>query len=350
MKDRVKEWLQMSAIAILLYYLYWCVAQVGFAGQLFGEHVLWRICSDVVVCLLLTWLSILYSRGIMHLMNGRTNVQQTVMMHTLALFVADILTAWGIIKLWNILFCESNILVYIQNIFVFGLLATLTSALKTNSLFWQKKLDLEREHARMAEEVVTAERVMTEAKLRNLQAQADPHFFFNNLSALSSLISTDTQTAKDFVAALASMYRHIHMGMKQTLVPLSEEMQLVKEYAKLLRIRYGENVIINIPDESRLPMPAYVPPVSIQHLVENAVKHNSMTASAPLEINITFENGRVCVSNNLNPLSGTEFHSGTGLSNLQEQLRLFGVDDPERHEDGRLFSISFQLIKQKPIS
>ena len=135
--------------------------------------------------------------------------------------------------------------------------------------------------------------------------------------------------------------------MKKELIPLAEEMQLVREYAKLLSIRHGKSVRINLPDDRQIPQQAYVPPISVQHLVENAVKHNAMTAASPLTVTITINNGRVSVCNNRSPLFSTEPHSGTGLSNLQEQLKLFGVANLEKSDNDKYYCISFPFIQQK---
>lgn len=349
MKQRIQELALMTVVCLVLYYLYWSFADESLIDLVFTDFdgFLVKTGIDVLVCLLLTCFSIIYSRVMMRLITGYTLLQRWIIVPTLILFILDMLTAWGLSELCQRLFGESNFVDYFLDIFIFGILATLVSSVKMNSLFWQKKMEIEHERSVLENKVVEAERVMANARLHNLQLQVNPHFFFNNLSALSALITTDAKAAKEFVAALALMYRHILNGMKKELIPLAEEMQLVREYAKLLSIRHGKSVRINLPDDRQIPQQAYVPPISVQHLVENAVKHNAMTAASPLTVTITINNGRVSVCNNRSPLFSTEPHSGTGLSNLQEQLKLFGVANLEKSDNDKYYCISFPFIQQK---
>lgn len=332
MKMKLKSLFRMAAAALLLYYFYRCITDGEFFGQVFIEHSypLARVAADVTVCVLLTWLSVVYSTAMVRLMNVHGNVQRAIGICTMVLFVLDMLTAWGISELCSLLFDDGNVVTFFMNFFVFGLLATLMSAINTTSLLLEKKMAVERERAI--------------ARLHNLQSQVDPHFFFNNLSALSALISTDTALAKDFVNALSRMYRHVLAGLRQDIVPLREELQLVSEYSKLIHIRHGESVTIDMPGEDSIPPYAFVPPSSVLHLVENAIKHNAMSPLVPLHIKVACDEVRVCVSNGKKPLAGAEARSGTGLANLREQLRLLGADDIRKCDGETSFSVDFPLI------
>lgn len=338
MKKQIQELLQMSAITLILYYLYWSIAM----NQ---NYSVLRITIDVLICVTLTMISILYSQAIMFIIEKHKCLQRFIAVHALILFIFDILTAWSLSSVCELIF-NSNILVYFQNIFVFVLLTTLISAIKTNSMFWKKKFEMEFENELLEAKISEAEKISAKAHLHYLQSQVNPHFFFNNLSALSSLITTDPVSAKEFVNALALMYRDILMGMKQNVVPIKDEFSLVSRYAKLLQIRHGDYIQIIFPEDNSIPSDAFVPPSSIQHLVENAVKHNGMTSSAPLIINIQIINKMICVKNNRNRLTGIESSCGTGLANLQEQLRLLGISDFKKSDNEEFFSISFPLIFQ----
>lgn len=346
MRQRIHELTLMTALCLLLYYLYWIIADESFIERAISNrnYPFMRIVMDALVCWLLTYISTVYSNLMIQLMDGHETLQKINVVPTLVLFILDMVTAWCMSELSQRMFCESDLLVYFQDIFVFGILATLVSSIKINTMFWQRKMEMEHERVILENKVVEAERVMSKSRLHNLQAQVNPHFFFNNLSALSSLISINPIEAKDFVSVMAQMYRHILQNMKQELVPLEKELELVNEYTKLLRMRHGESVRINLPDIYLICPNAFVPPVSIQHLVENAVKHNAMTAASPLTINISIYNEKINVCNNIQPLSGTPTHSGTGLANLREQLKLFGVAALETNIDSESFSVTFPLI------
>ena len=347
MKQHIKELILVTVVCLLLYYIYCGVVDHEFIKELFSNPADFckKLVVDVMVCLQLSFLSIIYAWMVVRLIVRYEALQKLFFLPILVVFSFDMFTAWGLSALCQRFFKEQNIVVYFEDIFVFAILATMVSSTKITSTIWQKKSKIERERSVLKNKVAEAERVTAMARLHNLQLQVSPHFFFNNLSVLYSLISTDPSSARDFVLALAKMYRYILNGMKHELVPVEEELLLVIEYIKLLRIRHGQSMQVILPEESQIPQDAYVPPASIQHLIENAVKHNAMTATAPLIIRISLDGGRVTVVNNRSPLAGELPHSCTGLANLREQLKLFGVEDIERNETAKSFSISFPLIK-----
>ena len=347
MKQHIKELILVTAICLLLYYIYCSIVDDEFFKEFFSapDDFCKKFVTDAMVCLLLSFLSTIYGWMVVRLTIRYETLQKLFFLPMLVVFSFDMFTAWGLSELCQSFFKEQNIVVYFEDIFVFAILATMVSSTKVTSIIWQKKNEIEREQSILKNKVAEAERVMARTRLHNLQLQVNPHFFFNNLSALYSLISTDPDSAREFVSALAKMYRYILNGMNHELVPVEEELHLVREYTKLLRIRHGQNMQIILPDESQIPHNVLVPPVSIQHLIENAVKHNAMTATSPLIIRISLDGGRVTVVNNRSPLAGEFPHSGTGLANLREQLKLFGAEDIERKETTKSFSISFPLIK-----
>ena len=346
MRQGIREFSIMWAVSLLLYYLYWCLADGEFLAVFLDEpqYLPLALLSDTVVCAIITALSMLYSLGIMKAMNNYASSQMMLMLHTILLFVLDLLTAWGLNEVGTCVFEEVDTIAKFQNFFLFAILATLISSIKTNSMFWRESMKMERERMEMERKIEEAEHIAAKAQLHTLQSHVNPLFFFNNLSALSSLITNDTKAAKEFILSLASMYRNILMGMKHETVPLKNELQLVREYAQLLRIRHGKTIAITLPEESEIPDGANVPPVSLQHLVENAVKHNVRTQERPLLIRIRCQAGRISVSNNLQPLAYTTHPSGTGHENLRQQLILLGVDGLEKTKDNEQFTITFPLI------
>ncbi len=172
-----------------------------------------------------------------------------------------------------------------------------------------------------------AERRAAEAEKENisyqfaaLKKQLNPHFLFNSLNVLSSLIYHDANKANIFTKKLSAIYRYLLNTDKRSLVRLDEELEFVKDYIFLQKIRFGENIQVEIKNETQ-ELQSYVVPASIQILVENAIKHNQATKDCPLKINIEIKNNCIVVSNNLQLLPDMK-KNGIGLTNLSKQYEL----------------------------
>jgi sensor histidine kinase YesM len=160
---------------------------------------------------------------------------------------------------------------------------------------------------------------------QSLKDQVRPHFLFNSLSSLATLINTDTSKATQFVHKLSDVYRYVLEQRETELVPLKDDLKFMEDYIFLQKIRFGDNLRVEIKlelDRNRL-----VIPLSLQMLVENAIKHNEISKDHPLLISITStENGHVIVKNNLRRREVSEPSLGTGLENLKRQLSYFSKD------------------------
>ena len=119
-----------------------------------------------------------------------------------------------------------------------------------------------------------------------LKQQLNPHFLFNSLNTISSLIYRDEKQAAQFVRSLAKTYSHILNSVSKNLIPLSEELSIVHAYKQLYEIRFEDALSINIVVDYKMQERVLVPPLSIQMLVENAIKHNHISRESPLEITI----------------------------------------------------------------
>lgn len=154
-----------------------------------------------------------------------------------------------------------------------------------------------------------------------LKSQVNPHFLFNSLNSLSSLIKSDPDLSEEFVMKLSSVYRYILENSEKELIPLSTELEFVKNYFDLQKIRDGEKISLKIEilDSDKM----FVLPVSLQLLVENALKHNSATRVNPLEIIIHNEGiDKLVVRNNAQKKMQLNNSSKIGLRNLNERSRL----------------------------
>lgn len=154
-----------------------------------------------------------------------------------------------------------------------------------------------------------------------LKNQVNPHFLFNSLNSLSSLIRKDIDLSEKFIQKLSSVYRYILDNREKELVPLASELEFVNNYFFLQQLRDGEKVTLK--NETGDISGLQIAPVSIQLLIENALKHNISTRKQPLEITIHMEGiDKITVRNNLQKKPLLEHSSKIGLKNLNERCRL----------------------------
>ncbi|HEX2867412.1 MAG TPA: histidine kinase [Ignavibacteriales bacterium] len=195
-----------------------------------------------------------------------------------------------------------------------------------------------------------------ELKRQNLQSQFDalknqvnPHFLFNSLNALTTLISEDPKLAEEFVQRMASVYRYVLQNKDKELIELEEEVNFIRAFLFLQKIRFGENlsVTIDLPQKfSRY----FIAPLTLQMLIENAIKHNIISAEKPLAINICVdENSRLVVRNNLQKKKNISTSTGIGLVNIQQRYELLMKKNIEILSEISHFTVKVPLIKEKSI-
>lgn len=189
------------------------------------------------------------------------------------------------------------------------------------------------------------ERAKTEAELEILKSQIDPHFIFNSLNTLSHLIEEKPAKAKLFNDHLADVYRYILQHKERELVLLRDEMHFLHNYFSLLRIRFENAVQLRSEiDESQYEA-WLIPPISLQLLAENAIKHNEFSDSNPLVIYVQQKGESLTVSNRLNRKELRKESSKTGLSNLNERYKLITQKEITIAATADIFVVQLPLLK-----
>ncbi|WP_298546628.1 histidine kinase [uncultured Aquimarina sp.] len=160
------------------------------------------------------------------------------------------------------------------------------------------------------------------AQYMALKKQLNPHFLFNSFNSLSGLISTDTKKAEYFLQELSNVYRYNLTQSEEVVVPLKKELELINSYISLQKIRFGDNIIFeNHLEESQLHL--LIPPMTLELLFENAIKHNIIENSKPLKISIISQENNIDVINNFQPKSNEyEKSLGIGQKNLVNQYKM----------------------------
>jgi sensor histidine kinase YesM len=176
-----------------------------------------------------------------------------------------------------------------------------------------------------------------------LKSQVNPHFLFNSLNTVSSLIQSHPETAEQFINNLSSVYGYILENSQKDKVPIQSELELVNKYFELHRVRDEEKIKLSIDYTNA---DSYqILPVSLQILLENAVKHNIATRENPLEISIYFEGQYIAVKNNLQKKATQLKSTGIGLKNLAERVRLISGKDLLIEETDDYFLVKLPLLK-----
>lgn len=166
------------------------------------------------------------------------------------------------------------------------------------------------------------ERAKVQAELEALKNQLDPHFMFNSLNALSWLIENDPSRAVAFNDNLADVYRYILRNKDRALVTLEDELLFLDRYFALLKLRFEEAIHMEIPSPRPEFSSRFLPPISLQILVENAVKHNEFNREWPLEIELEYDGSSITLINEVRVRRHPRPSSKVGLQNLAERFRL----------------------------
>ena len=200
------------------------------------------------------------------------------------------------------------------------------------SQYYQKTIAVENETLR-------SENILT--RFEALKSQLDPHFLFNSLNTLQSLITLDTEKAENYLQQLSSVLRHTLQNKE--VISLEEELRCVHAYCDMMQIRYGENLKFEFKIDEKYNN-CYVLPLSLQSLIENSVKHNVISSKQPLVVTVATGIDSVSVSNPIQTKTTPEESNGIGLANLSERYRLKWNKKVEITDDGSVFCVKLPLV------
>ena len=215
------------------------------------------------------------------------------------------------------------------------------------TLFFYYFVERERSKKQLQAQMLRAAQLQKEnfeAQLKSLKDQVSPHFLFNSLNVLSSLIQQDTEKAAVFTQRLSDLYRSLLSNSDHQLIPLQKELEVAEAYIYLLKTRFGEAVQFQLdiaPEKKEL----LLPPGSLQMLLENSIKHNGSTRKKPLLIRIFSEGDSLIVINNLQPRQEKVDSTGTGLQNIKRRYRYLSDEEVKVTTDQKEFRVRLPLLK-----
>ncbi|MFO7672204.1 MAG: 2TM domain-containing protein [Lutibacter sp.] len=222
----------------------------------------------------------------------------------------------------------------------FGLGMTIIISLVFHSIIFYKALT----EKKVKEQQIVAK---TEtAKYESLKSQIDPHFLFNSLNVLTSLIGENPKLAEKFTTKLSKVYRYVLEQKNKDLIELDEELTFAKTYMELLKMRFENAVTFDIPEKAS-DSDYKILPLSLQLLLENTIKHNVVSEENPLKVTIREENGYLVVSNNFNPKTIMENGTKIGLKNIIERYHLITLKKVLVEKTNENFIVKLPLLTQK---
>jgi sensor histidine kinase YesM len=357
---------------LLLYLIIYYIDPQSFNQASYQGPDAWKtygidICTALIGAFLLSESSLWTTHWLDRLMPWEKKPMQRFVTQFFAL-VFDSVTTIGLL-IWLLIlledadyqFTETDWLSIRQTLVFGSLMALFLNAIHTGAYFfgrWQASM-LEAERLK---------RESIEARYEALKSQLDPHFLFNNLNTLTAIVEENPKQAVDFIENLSLVYRYILQKRDQTLVTLDEELDLARAYLYLLEKRFGANLQaeITIPAQYRSWQ---LPPMTLQLLLENAVKHNVINRIRPLRIRLTItDTGELLVVNNKQKRLATQIAvhadvgtsvsddspvqstlpkkapSGVGLRNIHNRYRLLGQQPPVVTETDGYFTVQLSLV------
>ena len=220
------------------------------------------------------------------------------------------------------------------------LMVTLVISLFFHAVYYYKEL----QKTKVKEQKVIAG--TASAKFDALKNQLDPHFLFNSLNVLTSLIEENPNSAQKFTTSLSKVYRYVLEQKSKELVTVDEELNFARTYMSLLKMRFEDSIVFDIPDKALNP-DSKVVPLSLQLLLENAVKHNMVTSNRPLHIKIYEENNHLVVMNNLQPKQIVKKSSGVGLENIKQRYQLLTNRTVYINKTSTHFSVAIPMLTKQ---
>jgi len=199
----------------------------------------------------------------------------------------------------------------------------------------------QREKAMQQRNAIAREKMMFQ--FQTLRSQVNPHFLFNSFSTLITIIDEDKQVAIEYVEKLSQFFRDILEYREKDLVPLSEELKLIDTYYYLQKKRYCDNLTLTI-EVGENECSSLIPPMVLQMLVENAIKHNVVSADKPLKVRIYTDNNFITVVNNLQRKKDKEPSTGIGITNIRNRYSLLGFGEIVIDASNDRFSVQLPII------
>lgn len=323
--DKFKYRIPLTLVVYVIYYLLIFIMEGCSFRSYFSEYdtamdYILEFVFTLLSSLLFVEVSVMYSRLLSKAFPVTEHIYRSLILEGISLMVLNILTA----ALFNtiLIFCDPEWEMYFnQSFYIICILVTFVSSIYLNARYMDLMAEAENSRRSLEVNLAKEKEMQARAQLESLKAKIDPHFMFNNFSILSELIVEDPPVAEQFLENLSKVYRYVIRTPKKDLISISDELSFLDSYLYLIKTRYEGQVNVNVSQDV-VRMPGRIPPASLQILVENAIRHNRLSAEKPLEVNISRDGNNISVENPLRPLKSEITSTGTGLLNISDRYMI----------------------------
>lgn len=278
----------------------------------------------------------LFGRGRMHTKRLLTGFVASMVVSVLSIFL--------LLMLYQVLINKKTLAQFFEEHrledYTFSLTVTIIVSLVTHGFYFYRRY----QENRVKEQKIIAG--AASARFESLKNQIDPHFLFNSLNVLSSLIEEDPETAQRFTTSLSKVYRYVLEQKDKELVSVQEELSFAKTYLNLLKMRFEASIQCELP-QSIPDVDAYVVPLSLQLLLENTIKHNVVSPQRPLHIEIYLEDGFLVVQNILQKKEVLQDRKGVGLQNIISRYGILTGRKVNISEDQQHFTVKLPILTKQ---
>jgi len=218
-------------------------------------------------------------------------------------------------------YSENLLQTYVFNMIVVAVCSVILMTMFEAWIFFYRQSESEKRNQKLTRE-------LSDIRFEVLKNQMNPHFMFNSLNVLSSLIEEDIEKSQRFIEEFSNIYRYVLETIEQHVVTLEMELEFARSYMFLQKIRHGNELSwsMEIPSEW---LQSFLPPLSLQLVLENAIKHNKIEKNSRFHITITVEDGYLLVVNPLRPKISFKKSTGLGQKNLMKRYSMISDKQPE---------------------
>lgn len=328
-------------VGMVLTFIFRGINALANGGIEWGQPLFEQIGFDILHAVILTalngtYFNYLHENGLFRTPSPLSivgSILGSVLLTVFGLFLAQIIIRVGYYaQTWEQLMAAQRLVNYVVGVLITSVVTLFFHVLYFYKEWQEKRVRIHKQMAGTAS-----------ARFEALKSQLDPHFLFNSLNVLSSLIEEDPKQAQRFTTSLSKVYRYVLEQKNKDLVTLEDELAFARTYAQLLVMRFEDSLTFDLPEQVMTPGAKMVP-LSLQLLLENAVKHNVVSARKPLHIQVVEEGGRLKVINNLQAKQTVGKGSGVGLKNIRERYQLLTSEEVVIEKSATEFSVNLPLL------
>ena len=270
--------------------------------------------------------------------------KRRIILGFLGSFVISVFAIFLLRIVEDVLIEDKSFEVFLQNEtlanYVVTIIMTFVVTLAFHSFFFYKAY----QEKKLKEQKIIAN--VASAQFESLKNQIDPHFLFNSLNVLSSLIEENPESAQKFTTSLSKVYRYVLEQKDKELVSVAEELQFAKTYMNLLKMRFENSITFEIPEQLE-NIEAKVVPLSLQLILENCIKHNVVSATKPLHIKISVAHNELIITNNLQKKEVLQDRKGVGLQNIVNRYAILTNRKVKITETTETFSVQLPILTKQ---